>query len=74
MKVADAPVTKALQLAQGRGYQLACCAVYESLHGKKQIHVTAPHQYFAESRKHYQESEEQAAEGAGKVVEVAVLL
>jgi hypothetical protein len=30
--------------------------VYESLHGKR-IEVTAPHEYFAESRKHYKDLE-----------------
>jgi hypothetical protein len=43
---------KVLKLRQDQQYQQACCAVYESLHGKR-IEVTAPHQYFEECRKHY---------------------
>jgi DNA primase large subunit len=61
MNVGADAVTKVVGLRQEQRYQLACCAVYESLHGK-QIEVTAPHQYFAESRKHYQE---QQAENEG---------
>jgi DNA primase large subunit len=52
MKVSDETVTKALSLSQEQHYQLACSAVFEGLHGKE-LAVVAPHQYFAESRKHH---------------------
>ena len=62
MKVADATATAAVGLAQQSHYQLACSAVYENLHGTK-LQVTAPHQYFAESRKHYRENAAEDKEG-----------
>jgi len=61
MKVGQDIVDKVLNRKQEQHYQLACSAVFEGLHGKpihgKPIQVTAPHQYFAESRKHYKESQ-----------------
>jgi hypothetical protein len=57
MQVADKTVAKVVSLKQQQHYQLACCAVYESLHGKR-IEVTAPHQYFAESRQHYKDEQD----------------
>jgi DNA primase large subunit len=57
MKVSDAAVKSAVALAQEQRYQLACCAVFEELHGKH-VEVTAPHQYFEESRKHYKDEQD----------------
>ena len=62
MKVADATANGAMKLAQDGHYQLACSAVYEGLHGQK-LEVTAPHQFFAESRKHYMQREAETNEG-----------
>ena len=68
MKVADATATAAVALAQERHYQLACSEVFENLHGKK-LHVAAPHQFFAESRKHYMQREAETKEGDGNRVD-----
>jgi DNA primase large subunit len=57
MKVQEDVVANAVGLRQEQRYQLACSAVFEAVHGKK-LEVTAPHQYFAESRKHYAEKEQ----------------
>jgi len=57
MKVGEGVVANAVGLRQEQRYQLACSAVFEAVHGKK-LEVTAPHQYFAESRKHHKEASE----------------
>ncbi len=57
MNVGQDVVDKVLNRKQEQHYQLACCAVYESLHGKR-IEVTVPHQYFAESRNHYKDEQD----------------
>ena len=57
MNVGKTVVEKVLNRRQEQLYQLACCEVYESLHGKR-IEVTAPHQYFEESRKHYKDEQD----------------
>jgi DNA primase large subunit len=68
MKVGEDAVKKVVDLRQEQRYQLACCAVFEELHGKK-VEVTAPHQYFAESRKHYEEKAAETNEGAEDTVD-----
>ena len=55
MKVGGDVVAKAVKMKQEQHYQLACSAVFEGLHGKE-LAVVAPHQYFAESRKHHKET------------------
>ena len=57
MKVGEGAVANAVGLRQEQRYQLACSAVFEAVHGKK-LEVTAPHQYFAESRTHYKDKEQ----------------
>ncbi len=57
MKVGEGAVAKAVRLSHEQHHQLACSAVYENLHGKP-LQVTAPHQYFAEIRKHHKEASE----------------
>jgi len=52
MKVGGDVVAKAVKMKQEQHYQLACSAVFEGLHGKE-LAAVAPHQYFAESRKHH---------------------
>jgi DNA primase large subunit len=64
MKVGGDVVAKAVKMKQEQHYQLACSAVFEGLHGKP-LQVTAPHQYFAESRKHHKEASEDKVEVDG---------
>ena len=54
-KVGGDVVAKAVKMRHEQHYQLACSAVFEGLHGKE-LAVVAPHQYFAESRKHHKET------------------
>ncbi len=55
MKVGGDVVAKAVKMKHEQHYQLACSVVFEGLHGKE-LAVVAPHQYFAESRRHHKET------------------
>jgi hypothetical protein len=68
MKVGEKAVKRVVELRQEQRYQLACCAVFEELHGKH-VEVTAPHQYFGESRRHYMEQAAKTKKGAEDTVD-----
>jgi DNA primase large subunit len=68
MKVGEKAVKRVVELRQEQRYQLACSVVFEELHGKH-VDVTAPHQYFGESRKHYKEQVAETNEGAEDAVD-----